>query len=173
MRLPALLLSLLTVGACAAPTTAVVPTPADGVRLSGGGEFSAKDTSAIVYDAKLAPAGAQASVTVESADGQTRSSFVAEGLLPDRKYGVHLHTKACGRKPDDSGPHFQHAHGTVNATNEVWLDVKTDNEGAATASSRNAWALTSDRVPHSLVIHSAATKPDGTAGARVACLTLK
>lgn len=174
MRLPAaLMLALLTFGACAAPTTAVAPTPQQGVRLTGGGEFNTKDTSAIVYDTKLVPPGAQASVTVESADGQTRTSFVAEGLLPDRKYGVHLHAKPCGVKPDDSGPHFQHAHASPSATNEVWLDIKTDSSGAATSASRNPWALTPDRVPHSLVIHTSATAPDGTAGGRVACLTLK
>ncbi|WP_431899662.1 superoxide dismutase family protein [Nonomuraea sp. bgisy101] len=173
MRLPTLMLALLPLGACAAPTTALVPTPHEGVRISGGGEFSTKDTSAIVYDTKLAPSGAQASVTVESADGQTRTSFVAEGLLPDRKYGVHLHTKPCGLKPDDSGPHFQHAHASPSATNEVWLDITTDRSGAATSAARNPWALTPDRVPHSLVIHASATATDGTAGARVACLTLK
>ncbi|MET9341340.1 superoxide dismutase family protein [Nonomuraea sp. NPDC003804] len=175
MRLPALLLALLTAGACAAPTTAVAPTPTPqiGVRLSGGGEFSAKDPLAIVYNTKLVPEGAKASVTVESADGQTRSSFVAEGLLPNRAYGVHLHANPCGSKPDDSGPHFQHTHGTVNASNEVWLDIKTDGSGAATSTARQPWALSPDRVPHSLVIHEKATAPDGTAGGRVACLTLK
>ncbi|GAA2364862.1 superoxide dismutase family protein [Nonomuraea africana] len=174
MRLPALLLALLaaapTAVACA-PSVAGGPTP-NGVRISGGGEFAASG-AVIVYDRKLAPEGAQASATVESVAGQTRSSLVAEGLLPNRSYGVHLHVNPCGAKPDDAGPHYQHAHSHADATNEVWLDLKTDATGAGTSSARHAWTLHGERLPRSLVIHAEPTAPDGTAGSRVACLTLR
>ncbi|MEU4544069.1 superoxide dismutase family protein [Nonomuraea dietziae] len=174
MRLPAMLFTLLvaapTAAACASGV-AVSPTP-NGVRISGGGQF-ATTGAVIVYDRALAPAGAQASATVESVAGQTRSSLVAEGLLPNRSYGVHLHVNPCGAKPDDAGPHYQHAHSHADASNEVWLDLKTDTAGAGTSSARHGWTLNRDRLPRSVVIHAEPTSPDGTAGSRVACLTLQ
>lgn len=181
MRVPALLLILLT-ASCAAPPAPVqnaktAPEPVETVNLSSAGEFTADDTAAIAYDRKLAPKGSQASVTVESSNGQTRTSLVAEGLLPDRRYGAHLHTKPCGSKPDDSGPHYQHHPGQIDPTSEVWLDFTTDGEGAGRASARHEWSLDPAKVPGSLVIHAKATKPSGpqagTAGDRIACLTLK
>ncbi|MEV0595107.1 hypothetical protein [Nonomuraea cavernae] len=143
--------------------------------LSSSGTFSTSDTAAITYNRKLVPDGAQASVTVESAGGKTLTSLVVEGFLPNRRYGAHLHTKVCGTKPDDAGPHFQHEPGKANATNEVWLDFKTDEAGAGRATARNPWSL-DGRDPGSLVIHSQSTTPTGpeagSAGDRAACLTL-
>ncbi|MEU8246023.1 superoxide dismutase family protein [Nonomuraea sp. NPDC048916] len=143
--------------------------------LSSNGTFSTSDTGAIVYDRALVPDGAQASVTVESAGGKTLTSLVVEGFLPNRRYGTHLHTKKCGPKPDDSGPHFQHEQGKANATSEVWLDFKTDESGAGRATARNPWSLDGSD-PGSLVIHARPTTSTGaeagTAGDRVACLTL-
>ncbi|MEV4112265.1 hypothetical protein [Nonomuraea sp. NPDC049695] len=183
MRVPALLLVLLT-AACAGPPAPVQNfastsevSPTGGIKLSGGGEFSPTDTSAIVYDSKLVPKGAQASATVESSGSTTRTSLVVEGLLPDHRYGAHLHTKPCGAKPDDSGPHFQHHRGEVSPSSEVWLDVATNGDGAGRSTARNDWALDPRDLPGSLVLHSKATKTSGpgvgTAGVRVACLTLK
>ncbi|WP_179118127.1 hypothetical protein [Saccharothrix sp. ALI-22-I] len=40
--------------------------------------------------------------------GQTTVMLKVTGLQPNRKYGAHAHTKECGPKPADSGPHFQH-----------------------------------------------------------------
>ncbi|GAA3552035.1 hypothetical protein GCM10022419_035430 [Nonomuraea rosea] len=215
MRVPALLLALLTAtvagaSGCAGPPAPLqdasgpgkpAATPTTGaVTLSGGGEFiSAKASpgtspdasdgaspdasrggsgnAAIVYDRKLAPEGAQASLTAESTGGKTRTSLVVEGLLPDRRYGAHLHTKPCGAKPDESGPHYQHHPGQIDAASEVWLDFMTDGEGGGRSTARNDWALDPADLPRSLVLHSQATKTSGpqvgTAGDRVACLTLK
>ncbi|SDJ59762.1 superoxide dismutase, Cu-Zn family [Nonomuraea maritima] len=183
MRVPALLLILLT-AACAAPPGPVQDatgaqagaSPGESIRLSGAGEFAPGDTAAIVYDRKLAPEGAQASATVESSGGKTRTSLVVEGLLPERRYGAHLHAKACGKKPDEAGPHYQHQTGQVSPASEVWLDFTTDAAGAGRASARNNWALSRDSLPGSLVIHAGPTVTEGPqvgqAGARVACLTL-
>ncbi|GAA4911764.1 Cu-Zn family superoxide dismutase [Nonomuraea thailandensis] len=185
MRVPAFLLALMTAttalaGACAGPPAPVQnakTAPDETVNLNAAGEFSADDPGAIAYDRKLAPQGAQASVTIESGDGQTRTSLVVEGLLPGRRYGAHLHTKPCGRKPDDAGPHYQHHPGRIDADSEVWLDFTTDDEGAGRSSARNDWMLERAKLPGSLVIHSQPTTTSGPevgqAGARVACLTLK
>ncbi|WP_181449011.1 superoxide dismutase family protein [Nonomuraea aridisoli] len=191
--MPALLLVLLTAACAGPPGPAQDATNAKGVaspgqspgespggepiKLTGAGEFTTDDTSAIVYDRKLAPEGSQASVTVESSGGQTRTSLVVEGLLPNRRYGSHLHVNPCGKKPEAAGPHFQHHTGQINPSSEVWLDLTTDAEGAGRSTSRNDWTLTQAKLPGSLVIHSDPTVTSGPkvgeAGARVACLTLK
>ncbi|MEU4514662.1 superoxide dismutase family protein [Nonomuraea wenchangensis] len=185
MRVPAFLLVLLAAAGCAGsppPMQAAGPseratTPAGEVNLSSAGEFTTTDTGAIVYDRKLVPEGAQASVTVESSAGTTRTSLVAEGLLPGRRYGAHLHAKPCGGKPDDAGPHYQHHPGQINPASEVWLDFTTDAEGAGRATAKQDWAFDPARLPGSLVIHSKPTVTSGpqvgTAGDRVACLTLR
>ncbi|MCK2212540.1 superoxide dismutase family protein [Actinomadura sp. ATCC 31491] len=191
MRVPASLLVLLAAAGCAgppAPMQAKGPSPratsseetgpaGDVVSLSGAGEFTGSDTRAIAYDRKLVPAGAQASVTVESSAGQSRASLVVEGLLPGRRYGAHLHAKACGREPDEAGPHFQHHPGQVDAASEYWLDVTTDGEGSGRATVRHEQGLTAGRLPGSLVIHAGPTVTSGPqagqAGDRVACLSLR
>ncbi|MEV1168184.1 hypothetical protein [Nonomuraea sp. NPDC049784] len=183
MRVPALLLVMLTAACAGSPAPlqdlagpSEVP-PTGEIKLSGAGEFTPSDTSAIVYDRKLVPRGAQASAAVESSGNKTRTSLVVEGMLPNHRYGAHLHAKPCGAKPDDSGPHYQHHRGEISPTSEVWLDVTTNGDGAGRSSARNDWALDPADLPGSLVIHSQGTKTSGpevgTAGTRVACLTLK
>ncbi|NRQ33865.1 superoxide dismutase [Nonomuraea sp. NN258] len=186
MRLPAVLFLLLAAACSAEPATmhevpghdAAPGQNADRpIRLSGGGELGATTTSAIVYDRKLAPAGAQASVTTESAGKKTRTSLVVEGLLPNRRYGAHLHTRPCGAKPEDAGPHYRHEPHRATATSEVWLDLTTDESGAGRSAARHDWHFTAGSLPGSLVIHAEPTKssgPDaGAAGPRVACVTLR
>lgn len=187
---PAVLFALLAAGCAQTAQTASDPTPsassshgshASKVTVSGGGQFTDNDSAAIAYDRKLAPEGAQASLTAESVGGKTVSSLVVEGMLPDRHYGAHLHAKPCGAKPDDAGPHYQHAtHGAdakkASEKNEVWLDLKTDKSGTGRATSRQSWALDPANLPRSLVLHAEPTKKSGpetgSAGPRVACLTL-
>lgn len=185
MRLPALMLVLLAAG-CAqsapAPTGAEPPgaAPAAGVvsnvALSGSGEFAPDSTGAIVYDRTLTPEGAQASVTAESRGGKTLTSLVVEGFLPHHRYGAHLHTHPCGPQAADAGGHYQHLANHANRANEVWLDVTTDAAGAGRATARHRWAFDPVHPPRALVIHASPTKTKGiqagTAGARIACLTL-
>ncbi|WP_188191802.1 superoxide dismutase family protein [Nonomuraea sp. SYSU D8015] len=189
MRVPTFLFVLLGVlaatgtAACAGPPAprqealgSRAASPDGQLSLSASGDFSPGDTDAIVYDRKLAPEGSQASVTVESGDGKTRTSLVVEGFLPNRRYGAHIHTKPCGTKPEDSGPHYQRHPGKIDPTSEIWLDLTTDGEGAGRSTARNDWTLDPDNLPRSLVIHSQPTVTSGPkvgqAGERVACLTL-
>ncbi|RSN07471.1 superoxide dismutase [Nonomuraea sp. WAC 01424] len=180
MRAPALLLVLLTTAACTGPPAPLQqvtkPSPAGAVALSGAGEFGSDDTAAIAYDRRLAPAGALASLTAESAGGTTRTSLVVEGFLPNRHYGAHLHTATCGTDPDDAGGHYQHDPGHADPASEVWLDVATDGSGAGRSTARHSWSLDPAALPKSLVIHAKATTKSGAhageAGPRVACLTL-
>jgi Cu-Zn family superoxide dismutase len=144
-------------------------TPATGVRA---------------YDGDAVPATA-ALALVSSSAGRTRTVLTARGLLPRRTYGAHLHTRACGADPAAAGPHYQRVPDPVqpstdpayaNPRNEVWLDLRTDTAGSARTLADNPWRYR-EPPPRSLVLHATgtATHPGhaGTAGARLACLTLR
>jgi Cu-Zn family superoxide dismutase len=135
-----------------------------------------------VHDPALAPVGSEASVlSWAGPDGGTVVLLRTEGLLPNRAYGAHAHTKPCGPAAADSGPHFQHVPGDptdpafANPDNEIWLDFTTDAHGSGLAAAHVDWTFT-DRRPASVVIHAEHTHTDpghaGTAGARLACLTV-
>ena len=121
-------------------------------------------------------AGASVNATAESGAVLATSTVTVAGLLPNRTYGVHLHVNPCGLKPEDAGPHYQHAHTHASADNEVWLDLTTDASGYATATATQDWAFVPGRLPRSLVIHAEKTATAGaqagTAGPRIACVTL-
>ncbi|MFZ2116018.1 MAG: superoxide dismutase family protein [Pseudonocardiaceae bacterium] len=126
---------------------------------------------------------------IPSSGGSTRAEFAVSGLLPNRGYAVHAHTKACGTTADAAGPHFQNRIDPAatpqapssdpkyaNPSNEIWLDVRTDATGTGTAPTTVPFMRT-DRAPGSIVVHEAmqtATDPGhaGKVGARLACLTL-
>ncbi|MEV6492531.1 hypothetical protein AB0M20_28510 [Actinoplanes sp. NPDC051633] len=71
-----------------------------------------------------------------------------------------------------SGPDPAYA----NPENEVWLDFTADREGAATATAVQEWAFDELTPPRSVIVHMTRTRTEpglaGTAGERVACLTL-
>lgn len=156
-----------------------------------GGTFAAwaADQTAITYDPALVPIGASALVTVSPAVVDTMVQLDVEGLLPSRAYGAHLHTNVCGAKGDDAGPHYQHHQDPkaaasppsvdpsfANPSNELWLDFTTDVAGTASVSTTVSWRFDQVKPPRSLVIHAEHTKTApgkaGTAGTRLACLTL-
>ena len=61
----------------------------------------------LTYDVKRIPLGAKLSTGSSVENGQTTVELKVSGLLPNTKYGSHVHTKPCGAKPADSGPHYQ------------------------------------------------------------------
>jgi superoxide dismutase, Cu-Zn family len=168
------------------------PSPAHTVSLFGSGTLTTPSSTskAITYNPDLAPVGAALTAAlIPSSDGSTTAELTVSGLLPNRGYAVHAHTKACGATGEAAGPHFQN-HGDPAATpqapstnpeyanprNEIWLNVRTDTAGAGTSRTTVPFVLT-DRVPGSIVVHEAmqtSTGPGeaGQAGARIACLTL-
>ena len=164
------------------------PDAADPV-VSEGTLSAAPGSPAVTYDPQQAPEGAVVRVeTVRAADSVTATLRV-QGLQPDRGYAVHLHDDPCGPDGDDAGGHFQHQLDPAataddpstdpvyaNPQNEFWLDIRTDAQGAATAAATTPFAL-ADRAPQSLIIHEEeVTNPGpedaGTAGDRLACLTV-
>ncbi|ANZ42287.1 hypothetical protein BBK82_46565 [Lentzea guizhouensis] len=137
----------------------------------------------ITYDVAKVPAGAKLSTGSSVSGGQTVVELKVTGLLPNTKYGSHVHTKPCGAKPADSGPHYQHEKDPVtpsvdpkfaNAQNEIWLDLTTDAQGSATSTATVKWEFRASEA-NSVVIHAAHTSTEhgkaGTAGDRLACLT--
>jgi Cu-Zn family superoxide dismutase len=151
----------------------------------GEGTFQPAGTTAVTYDPGLVPPGATALVTsFPVADGLAVRLSVT-GLVPRHMYGAHLHTRPCTAKPDDAGPHYQHDPNPkaspadpayANPLNEVWLDFTADADGRATVTAVRERAFDLSAPPRSLVVHAertrTATGVAGTAGARVACLTV-
>ncbi|MCO8276375.1 superoxide dismutase family protein [Actinoplanes sp. TRM 88003] len=142
-------------------------------------------STAITYDPAVVPAGARATVGVAQKPRSTEVRLEVAGLIPRRTYGAHLHTEPCTAVPDQAGPHYQHQKDPktpsvdpsyANPANEVWLDFTVDGYGTATAAATQPWTFPAGRSARSLILHAQATKTAagvaGTAGPRVACLTL-
>ena len=140
--------------------------------------------TAVTFDQEAVPVGARARVTSSASGTGTRVTLEVRGLQPDRTYGAHVHTKPCGSKPEDAGPHYQNVADPVqpsvdpayaNPENEVWLDFVTDHTGAGSSEDTVAWRFRSGGA-RSVVVHEHATSSDpghaGTAGDRLACVNV-
>ena len=140
--------------------------------------------AAVTYDPAVVPPGATARVGVAPAADGVTVRLTATGLVPRRAYGAHLHTRPCAAAPDAAGPHYQHRRDPktpsvdpayANPRNEVWLDFTADVGGAAGVTAAHP-AFDGGTPPRSMVLHATLTRTAageaGTAGPRVACLTL-
>ncbi|MBC2878601.1 superoxide dismutase family protein [Streptomyces sp. TYQ1024] len=141
--------------------------------------------AAVTYVPDAVPGGARVRVAERPAHGGgTRFVLRLQGLPAGRTFGAHVHRQACGPKPDDAGPHYQNVKDPVqpsvdpayaNPRNEVWLDLTTDAHGAARAETAVAWRVRPGEA-RSVVLHEHATDTRagraGTAGARLACVTV-
>jgi Copper/zinc superoxide dismutase (SODC). len=180
-------LALVALAACSTPTSSIAPTsPVDSTRnASVSATFAPGQGAAITYKPDLVPAGATVKVTSASGAGKSTVTLELSGLLPDRRYGAHAHTKPCGAAGTDAGPHYQDKKdpvspsvdpGFANPQNEIWLDVTTDAQGKASATSTVGWVFTDAAHPASVVVHAnhTLTEPGkaGTAGDRLACVTV-
>lgn len=183
----ALPLAVAGCGEATAPEEALAPSPSPATAPAtvAEGTFQIKSDSAITYAVSTVPAGATARVTLTGTVAGARVRLEVAGMKPDRAYGAHLHTAPCAPAPDAAGPHYQHEADPskpsvdpayANPENEFWLDFTTDATGAATSESAQTWTPDPARPPRSLIVHAEPTKTAagkaGTAGARVACLTL-
>jgi len=182
-RLALLVGGAAVVAACSTSADAAGPLVTEGVLAT-----PAQGGPAMTYAPATAPEGAQVALEVVPGDGSTTATFRVVGMLPDRGYAVHAHVRPCGPTGNDAGPHFQNRvdpaatpqapssdPAYANPQNEVWLDLRTDADGAGTATATVPFAFP-DRAPASVVVHEkemTATAPGqaGTAGGRLACLT--
>jgi superoxide dismutase, Cu-Zn family len=174
-----------------ADADAATSTPEESMAPIAEGDLAppGRASNAFSYDTALAPEGAHVSVSVVADTAKTRVRLVVEGLLPDRGYAAHAHANPCGASGDAAGPHFQNrpdpaaAPGKpstdpayANPQNEIWLDLRTDGDGNGESTTEVPFVFT-DRAPASIVVHAAemtGTAPGqaGSAGARLACLTV-
>lgn len=165
--------------ATALPATAQAQSPR---LVAVSGQFG--DGQALTYRPDLVPVGARVTVVELPRAGGTTVLLSVSGLVPDRHYGAHVHTKPCDAAPADSGPHYQHQVDPVqpstdpayaNPDNEIWLDFATGAHGAAFTISTVDWTF-GERRGASVVIHETHTHTApgeaGTAGARLACVTV-
>jgi superoxide dismutase, Cu-Zn family len=138
------------------------------------------NTDAVTYDQKMVPPGAKVFTLNLQDTHRTVTVLGLRGLTPSRDYGAHVHTKPCGATPTDAGPHYQNKPDPqqpstdpmyANNRNEIWLDFTADAQGNGFAVSIVDWRFPSPRRPRSVVIHEHHTHTDGTAGARLACVT--
>jgi Cu-Zn family superoxide dismutase len=154
-----------------------------------GGEDDASDGTPIgqsagefqVYTVQDNPAqGIKGSArAVDRGGGKMRLELNVSGVKPNTDFGAHLHKLAC----DDmsGGGHYQHngfpMGGSAtdpmyaNATNEAWLDFKTDANGAGTAVATVDWVPSADKAK-SIVVHVMKTGTGGVAGTKLACLPM-
>ncbi|MBW0118859.1 superoxide dismutase family protein [Pseudonocardia abyssalis] len=171
-------------GSAIAPVAMPTPTTDRNVQVST--TFSTDGGTGITYDPALVPVGSRGAVSAGTGDAGTTVTLAVRGLEPDRDYGAHAHTEPCGPTGDLAGPHHQHEVDPVqpsvdpvyaNAENEIWLDLTTDASGAATSTASVPWTFGPDRRAQSVIIHAmpTATGPGeaGTAGARVACISVE
>jgi superoxide dismutase, Cu-Zn family len=191
MRLPRLviagLLGILVLAGCSRTVAATnVAEQTDSVRnVEVSASFSEPPGLAVTYDEDLVPVGARGTVTSVEGGGSTTVTLEVAGLQPDRRYGAHAHTMACGAEGKAAGPHFQLNQDPVqpsvdpafaNPQNEVWLDLTTDADGTGVASATVPWQFPADRRAESVIIHAmpTATEPGkaGTAGDRAACISV-
>lgn len=157
-----------------------------GSEVEQSGTLAAPDQAddAYTYDQAAVPAETEMKVISTDTESGTNVELNVSGFPPNRAYGAHAHVNPCGAKPDAAGPHFQNKQDPVqpsvdpafaNPENEIWLDFETDATGAAAPTAQVPFDFT-ERAPASVVIHEqvTATWPGaaGTAGARVACLTV-
>lgn len=151
----------------------------DSFRAAGGPPAP----QAVTFDTKAVPVGGKVTVT-ERVGEDTHVELRLQGMGAHRTFGAHVHQKPCGGKPNDSGPHYQHAHDPkqpstdpayANPLNEVWLDVRTDGHGDGGAAATQAWRFRPGQA-RSVVIHEHATHTGtgaaGTAGVRLACVNV-
>ena len=122
--------------------------------------------------------GASAAALVVS--HQDRGSVVVfrvSGLdrsVAGTRYGAHVHVGPC--VPGDgaaAGPHYNATGGTVvDPSTEVWLDFTVRSSGSALAVALVPFVVPAGGA-RSIVIHAMPTMPNGSAGARLACLPLE
>ncbi|WP_068164480.1 superoxide dismutase family protein [Rhodococcus phenolicus] len=166
--------------------TTTLPNPASGMTGDAFGVPGTTETDAFTYDQTAVPVGSTVDVETEEDNGRTTVTLSVTGLAPNRDFGAHVHTRACGPQPADSGPHYQNDPDPAatpespstdpayaNPQNEVWLDITTDDNGDARASTTVDWEFRDDAA-ESVVIHAQHTMTGpgvaGTAGDRLACI---
>ncbi|MFD0572302.1 superoxide dismutase family protein [Kitasatospora gansuensis] len=136
--------------------------------------------TAVSFAPDVVPYGAGVRIVVHRAEGHTTVAMTVDGLTPGHVYPVHAHARGCGTVPADSGPHYQDRPDPVqpstdpayaNDRNELWLTLRTDETGRATASSTVEWEFR-DGAAGSLVLHAYQDGHGHALAQRVGCVNV-
>jgi hypothetical protein len=116
--------------------------------------------------------GARAAAFAVTTPWATGVLLVLHDLDPaaaGRTLGAHVHVGPCQAGAGAAaGPHYTHRPPPSPLT-EIWLDVTVGRRGSASAAALVPFGLP-PAAAGSIVVHERPTAPDGTAGARLACL---
>lgn len=142
--------------------------------LAGAGIFSKAELSDLSAEAS-ATDGAWAVATATVTRDRTVVRLNVKDLdlgAAGTTFGAHVHIGPCveGNGLAALG-HYNHGGG-ISAETEVWLDFTFTGGGTGHATAVVPFAI-GDGAARSVVIHALPTAPDGTAGARLACLPLE
>lgn len=187
------LIGVLVLSGCAVAAAATLPAPTPAApsmiavrNVEVNTTLTEPPGTAVTYDSDLVPVGSRVAVSARSEDGATTVRLALRGLLPDRRYGAHVHAAPCGAAGESAGPTYQNtvdpAQPSVdpayaNPENEIWLDFRTDAEGAGSSQTTVDWGFTADRRAQSVVVHAWPTATEagraGSAGTEVGCVTVR
>jgi hypothetical protein len=105
-----------------------------------------------------------AALLVRTDAGHTLVSLQVSGLSPDKMYPAHVHNLPCSMQ---AGGHYQHAaDGGVNASNEVWPALLTNDAGQGRSLVDVDRVLRADAI--SIVVHD----PDAANTPKLLCADL-
>ncbi|MEV4557359.1 superoxide dismutase family protein [Kitasatospora sp. NPDC049285] len=124
---------------------------------------------AITYAPDLVPYGAPVRVTVTRTPGHTAVAVELAGVAGDHAFPAHVHTGRCEKDPAASGGHYLQAAGSDAADNEVRMTVRTDADGAGSASATVPWEFRPGEA-HSLVLHAGTPAGPHSPTDRAACV---
>lgn len=143
--------------------------------LAGTGIFSKAGLSDLQPATDQATDGAWAVASAAVTGGRTVVVLNVKGLdegAAGTTFGAHVHTGSCvAGNGAAAGPHYNHGGG-VSPDTEVWLDFTATGGGTGHATAVVPFEIPAGAAA-SIVIHALPTAPDGTAGARLACLPLE
>ncbi|MGW0737896.1 superoxide dismutase family protein [Streptomyces sp. NPDC002851] len=156
------------------------PGPAESYGVRVAGEFAPPsamvESPAKTYEMGLVPAGSKIRVMQYTDRRGTTVKLDVSGMKPGYAYGVHVHQKPCGTKPEDAGSHYQNRvdpnqpsedPAYLNPDNEVWLDFTADGGGNGHAEAHHEWGFRAGEAA-SVILH----REQGGAGDRLACFTV-
>ncbi len=126
-----------------------------------GGSFT-------IFDATLRKAGGVQGQVESSAFGNTTTSSIwLVKAPPNKNWGAIAHVDAC--RKNQGGARYRHdANAGSSASNEIWLDVRTDARGRGNGQSTVNFVVR-PRGARSLVLYQNPAA-SGNVGARIACL---
>ncbi len=163
---------------------ATTTTPVDAAGAAAGTKVGASEGAFVIYpqpmDAENPAKTVMGSAEILDLGTKTQFKLKLSGLKPDTQFGSHVHVASCD--DNQAGGHYQHNlrpdaaaafdSEFANATNEVWLDFKSDAMGNATSDVTSNWKLVSSRAK-AIIIHVMKTGDGGVGGSKLACVNLK